>query len=85
MRALGLIASRNYAAQACQSSLRRSLPVRQPGSGECQDIRRSKRHCAITPSILSACRGSTVRVEAQPDRTAVVRDPYARWCGGAAP
>src|SRR5262245_60244307 len=50
--------------------------VRRPGSGECQDIRRSKRRCATTSSILSACPVSTLRVEAQPGRTAEVRDPY---------
>src|SRR5262245_47713802 len=38
-------------------------------------------HCATTFSILSACLDSTLRIEAQPGRTAEVREPYARWCG----
>ena len=32
-------------------------------------------------ATLSACLAFTLRVEAQPGRTAEVRDPYARWCG----
>jgi hypothetical protein len=59
----------------------RLLPVRQRGSGACQDMRWFKWHCATTFSTLSACPVSTLRVEVQPGRTAEVRDPYARWCG----
>jgi type IV secretory pathway VirB10-like protein len=46
-----------------------------------EDSRHFRRHCAITFSTLSACLASTLRVEAQPGRTAELRDPYARWCG----
>jgi hypothetical protein len=77
----GSIASRNCVVEVFQSSLLRSLPVRRPGSGECPDIRRLKWHCATTFSTLSVCPDSMLRTEAQPDRTAAVRDPYARWCG----
>jgi len=49
--------------------------------GACQDTRHFRRHCAIPFSTLSACLAFTLRVEAQPGRTAEVRDPYARWCG----
>src|SRR6266851_348233 len=39
-------ASRNCGAVACRSSTRRLPPARRPGSGACQDIRRSSRLCA---------------------------------------
>src|SRR5262249_879683 len=59
----------------------RSRLVRRRASGACQDTRHFRRHCAITFSTLSACLAFTLRVEAQPGRTAEVRDPYARGCG----
>jgi Group II intron, maturase-specific domain len=77
----GTIASRSCAVEAFQNSLPRSRPVRRRASGACQDTRHFRRHCAITFSTLSACLAFTSRVEAQPGRTAEVRDPYARWCG----
>lgn len=67
--------------EAFRSSLLRSLRAHRRGSGECQGIRRYNRHCATTSSTLSVYSDSILRVEAQPGRTAVVRDPYARWCG----
>src|SRR5262245_8913197 len=81
----GPSASRNCAVEALRNSLPRLPPVRRRASGACQDTRQFRRHCAIPFSTLSACLASTLRVEAQPGRTAEVRDPYARWCGGAAP
>ena len=75
------IASRNCAAVAYQSSMRRSPPVRQPVSGACPDTRPSNkalrnhyfdslglpRHLCSRPSLTQSNRR--------------VRDPYARWCG----
>jgi hypothetical protein len=60
--------------QVLRNSLRRSLPVRRRASGACQDTRHFRRRCAITSSTLSACLASTLRVEAQPSRTAEVRE-----------
>jgi RNA-directed DNA polymerase len=80
----GPIASRSCAAEAFRNSLPRSPPVRRRASGARQDTRHFRRHSAITFSTLSACLASTLCVEAQPGRTAVVRDPYARWCGSCA-
>src|SRR5262252_8951922 len=77
----GPSASRNCAVEALRNSLPRLPPVRRRASGACQDTRHFRRHCAIPFSTLSACLASTLRVEAQPGRTAEVRDPYARWCG----
>jgi hypothetical protein len=73
-------ASRNCGAVACRSSTRRLPPARRPGSGACQDIRRSNRRCAIrlrrprSPPPLYSC-PSLTRSNRQ------VRDPYARWWG----
>ena len=77
----GQNASRSCAVEAFRSSLPRLRPVHRRGSGACRDIRRFKWHCATTSSILSAYPDSTLHAEAQPGRTAEVRDPYARWCG----
>ena len=46
-------ASRNCGAVACRSSTRRLPPARRPGSGACQDIRRSNRPCATRFSTAS--------------------------------
>ena len=78
---MGPNASRSCAVEVLQGSLLRSPRAHRRGLGECQDIPRFKRHYATTYSILSACLASTLRIEAQPGRTAEVRDPYARWCG----
>src|SRR5262245_55708804 len=78
---MGPNASRSCAVEVLQGSLLRSPRAHRRGFGECQDIPRFKRHYATTYSILSACLASTLRIEAQPGRTAEVRDPYARWCG----
>jgi hypothetical protein len=67
--------------EASRSSLPRLPPVRRRGAGACQDIRRFKKHRATTSSALSAYPDSILHHEAQPTRTAEVRDPYARWCG----
>jgi hypothetical protein len=77
----GPSASRSCAAEAFRNSLPRSLPVRRRDSGACQDTRRFRKHCATTSSTLSAYPDSILHHEAQPNRTAEVRDPYARWCG----
>ena len=81
----GTIASRSCVVEALPSSLPRLLPVRQRDSGACQDTRRFKRRCAITSSLLSACLAYTLRVEAQPGRTAEVRTRMPGGVGGAAP
>lgn len=49
----GTTATRNCAVVACQSSGPRLLPVHRRDSGACQDIRRSNRPCATTPSSRS--------------------------------
>ena len=70
---------------AFPSSSLRSLPVHRPGSAVCQGIRRCKWHCATTSSTLSVCPASMSLVDAQPDRTAVVRTRMHGGVGGAAP
>ncbi len=50
----GTTASKNCAAEALQSSMPRSPPVRRRDTGACQDTRRSKWPCATTFSTLSA-------------------------------
>jgi RNA-directed DNA polymerase len=65
--------SRNCGAVACRSSTRRLPPARRPGSGACQNIRRSNRPCATRLSTVSGLPRLYVAAQAQPDRTAVVR------------
>jgi hypothetical protein len=43
--------------------------------------RRFKKRCGTSSPILSVCPDPTLRVDAQPDRTAKVRDPYAGGVG----
>ena len=62
----GRTSSRNCVAELSQSSWLRSLPVRRRGSGECQDIRRCKWHCATTPSTLSVCLDSMCPLKLNP-------------------
>jgi hypothetical protein len=50
----GTTASTNCAVAAYRSSMQRSLPVRQRGSGACQDTRRSNKHCPTATSTRSA-------------------------------
>ena len=79
----GQIASRNCAAEACQSSTQRSPPVRRRDSGVCQDTRRSNRPCATTSSTPR----SSPTLCHRPSLTQSNRrgtDPYARWCGRGA-
>ena len=73
-------ASRNCGAVACRSSTRRLPPARRPGSGACQDTRRSNRPCATPLSMPSGsptlCLCPSLTRSNRRDT-----DPYARWCG----
>ena len=75
----GTIASTNCAVVARQSFNAAVAAGSRPASGACTDIRRSNRPCATTTSTRSVP-PLHVSVPAQPGRTAVVRDPYDRWC-----
>ncbi len=77
----GITASKNFADEAYPSSRLRLLPVHRRDSGACQDIRRYKRRCATSTSIRSVSDAVFVPPDSSTHRTAVVRDPYARWCG----
>jgi hypothetical protein len=59
-------ASRNCDGVACRSSMQRLLPARRPGSGACQDIRRSNRPCATRISTASVFGASMFLLKLNP-------------------
>ena len=62
----GEIASKNCAVVACQSSMRRSPPVRRRVSGACPATRRSNRRCATTLSTHSVSPDSMSPLQINP-------------------
>src|SRR2546423_646126 len=58
--------SRNCGAVVCRSSTRRLPPARRPGSGACQDIRRSNRLCATRISTASVFPDSMLLLKLNP-------------------
>ena len=75
-----ITASRNCAAVASRSSMRRSQPAHQQGVGACHHTRRSRKPCATMRSMISDSPGFMSPQVLNPSNRRGT-DPYARWCG----
>ena len=81
----GTTASMNCAVAAYQSSMQRSPPVHQRGSGACPDTRRSNRPCATTTSTHSVSHDSMSLSQLNPVEPPWYATRMPGGVGGVAP